>query len=276
MIMFSPKSCMIFGAKEIIAKKTHKWKDKESKDEKRRKDEKTINKNVTWILLPRISLQKSKRQKDKTKRSPESSDSCCQVSHCSELSAAKPPRRCLLDQTCKLQYNDRWIGPETINIGLNLLLFSGSQISFLLLDLGRYLNIWFECVLISSWYSITYLLKQPIHFQRTFFLTFPDSWYFGWSISQWCPPTVFSSAPPLPQDLPSVERFAALFSEEMDTHCLASLMNIAWHHDKYCLASLMNIAWHLTILVWQRSEVKQDSKFGKLLMWTLCPRAIRT
>ena len=35
--------------------------------------------------------------------------------------------------------------------------------------------------------------------------------------------------------------------------------------DKYCLALLMNIVWHLAILVWQRSEVKQNSKFEKLL-----------
>ena len=59
----------------------------------------------------------AKKAKDKTKRSPESSDSCCQVSHCSELSAAAPPRRCLLDQTYELQCINRWSGPETINIG---------------------------------------------------------------------------------------------------------------------------------------------------------------
>ena len=153
-------------------------KTKNQKTKREEKMKRQLTKTSPESCYQEYRYKESKRQKDKTKRSPESSDSCCQVSHCSELSAAKPPRRCLLDQTCKLQYNDRWIGPETINIGLNLLLFSGSQISFLLLDLGRYLNIWFECVLISSWYSITYLLKQPIHFQRTFFLTFPDSWYF--------------------------------------------------------------------------------------------------
>ena len=35
--------------------------------------------------------------------------------------------------------------------------------------------------------------------------------------------------------------------------------------DQYSLTSLMNIAWHLAILVWQRSEVKENSKFEKLL-----------
>ena len=142
------------------------------------------------------------------------------------------------------------VGPDLKQsiLDLNLQLLSSSGISFLLL--GRYLNIRFECILIPSWDSITYLLNQPPTFREHPLLTSPDSWYFGWSISRWCPPTVSSSAPPLPQAPPSVERFAAPFSEEM---------------DRYCLASLVNIAWHLAILVWQRSEVKQNSKFGKLL-----------
>ena len=160
------------------------------------------------------------------------------------------------------------VGPDLKQsiLDLNLQLLSSSEISFLLL--GRYLNIRFECILIPSWDSITYLLNQPPTFREHPLLTSPDSWYFGWSISRWCPPTVSSSAPPPPQAPPSVERFAAPFSEEMDRYCLASLMNIAWHH------------WWILLGIWRfwcGNEVKwsRTQCLKNCLMWALCQRQRR-
>ena len=93
MIMFSPKSCMILGSKENIAKRQI---DEKTKNQKMKRFRRQLTKGRLNLAAKNIVAKKAK---DKTKRSPESSDSCCQVSHCSELSAAKPLRRCLLDRT---------------------------------------------------------------------------------------------------------------------------------------------------------------------------------
>ena len=154
------------------------------------------------------------------------------------------------------------VGPDLKQsiLDLNLQLLSSSGISFLLL--GRYLNIRFECILIPSWDSITYLLNQPDPLSENILCLLLLT--LGILVDP-------SHGDVLPQFLHLLLLFLKLHLQLSGSQLrfLKRWIDIAWHIGKILLG-----IWRFLCgngVKWSRTQSLENC-----LMWALCPRAIRT